>query len=249
MASTEATILTAFIFVSVFITVIAGYFIFRMYVYHKEYKVLQEEKLNAEMNAIKMERQYIANELHNDIVPILASIRFRLGLTEAKNLAEAEKCNEALSNCIQQIRIVVRELSPIGFYDKSFQQAIKEYLENEFRTDAVKIDFIEHEYIELHGDKNEYVYRIIQEVIENTLKHSKANNLIVEISKEENNLLIRTSDNGVGFDIDEISKTGKRGFGLVGIQNKIDYLKGSIHVSSRKNKGTKYNIRIPISDL
>jgi signal transduction histidine kinase len=220
-----------------------------MYLHHKEYKVLQDEKLHAEMNAIKMERLYIANELHNDIVPILASIRFRLGLAEAKNLEEAEKCNEALSHCIQQIRIVVRDLTPIGFYDKSFQQAIKEFIETGFINSTVKIDFIEYEYVELNGNKNEYVYRILQEIIENALKHSKANKLIIEISKENENLLIRTSDDGVGFDLDEITKTGKRGFGLVGIQNKIDYLKGTIHVNSRKNKGTKYNIRIPMSDV
>lgn len=208
--------------------------------------MLQDEKINAEINAIKTERLSIANELHNDIAPLLASIRFRLGAIETINNVELEKSNEALSICIEHIRGMVRDLAPIGLYDKSFQQAIKEYIKNPLRTDTMYIDFQELECIDLNGDKNEFAYRIIQEIIENAIKHSKAKNLIIEISKEEDQLLIRTSDDGVGFDIDKVSSSEKRGYGLISIQNKIDFIKGTLVLKTAINKGTKYNIRIPI---
>lgn len=248
MVSQETTILIAFTLVSIFILLITGYFFYRLHVHHKEYTILEKEKLNAEMNTIKNERLNIANELHNDIAPLLASIRFRLGAIDTKNKIDAEKCNEALSVCIEHIRGMVRNLAPIGLYDKTFQQAIKEYINNSLRAGSLIIDFREMEYVELEDKKNEFVYRIVQEIIENASKHSKAENMIIEVSMDENQLLIRTSDDGVGFEIDEVNASEKKGYGLLSIQNKIDFLKGSIAVKTGKNKGTKYNIRIPLAD-
>jgi len=242
----KTTILvTFFIFCGIVLTFI-GYFFYRIYMHNKEYQILQFEKLNAEINAAKTERSSIATELHNDIVPLLATVRFRLGSIVSEKQEDIAKCDEALSVSIEEIRRMVRDLAPIEFYDKTFQQAIKDLIQNPMKSGSLVIDFREHEFVEIENDKNEYVYRIVQEIIENAIKHSAAQKLIIEISKEDQHLLIRTSDDGIGFDIEKLSSSGKKGYGLVSIENKVEFLKGSLQIKTGINKGTKYNIRIPV---
>ena len=80
----------------------------------------------------------------------------------------------------------------------------------------------------------------------NAVRHSGANQLIVEFSIGSDNLLIRVADNGSGFDLPALRKAGKLGLGLNGIQSRIDYLRGSFSKEEPATMGTKYNIQIPI---
>jgi signal transduction histidine kinase len=70
--------------------------------------------------------------------------------------------------------------------------------------------------------------------------------LTIEFSLDDNLLLIRTADNGVGYDAYEVREKHKMGLGLLGIQSRIDYLNGTMVLSDELTKGTRYNIRIPI---
>ena len=87
---------------------------------------------------------------------------------------------------------------------------------------------------------------MLQEIILNTIKHAKANTLKIEISKEGDKLLIRTADDGIGFNLERMQAENKLGLGLLGIQSRIDFLKGTTSSSDETIKGTRYNIRIPI---
>jgi signal transduction histidine kinase len=89
------------------------------------------------------------------------------------------------------------------------------------------------------------IYRIIQETISNILKHAHATEIILQINRLEDDLLLIVEDNGTGFEIDA---TERPGIGLKNIQSRVDTLYGNLHIDSRKGKGTIITIEIPLTD-
>ena len=87
------------------------------------------------------------------------------------------------------------------------------------------------------------LYRVIQELVNNTLQHAKAESVTFSMHRQKRELEIDYADDGIGFD-PEIQAENE-GFGLSGIQSRIEYLKGSIELKSSKEQGTVYRILIP----
>ena len=87
------------------------------------------------------------------------------------------------------------------------------------------------------------LYRVIQECVNNVLKHAQANHLDISILKETTDIAVTIEDNGIGFDI--TNKDNFDGIGLKNIASRIKYLQGTIDFSSEKNKGTVVAIHIP----
>ena len=90
------------------------------------------------------------------------------------------------------------------------------------------------------------VYRIIQELVNNAIKHSNAAEILVQIRKDDQLLLIDVEDNGKGFGYNPDSK--KSGMGLAGITSRVNYWKGSLNIESDKSSGTSVHIEIPVKD-
>ena len=113
---------------------------------------------------------------------------------------------------------------------------------------GLKINFIELDDIHCSSEQNNYIFRIIQEIIINTNKHANAQVLDIEISMKENYLLIRTCDDGIGFDYSIQSQSSKKGYGLLDMQNKVEFLKGFLSFNDENKKGTQINIKIPLTN-
>jgi signal transduction histidine kinase len=138
-------------------------------------------------------------------------------------------------------------MAPLSIFEIPFQDALKMYIQEVNVHGTLKVELTEFDIVQLIPDQNNQIYRILQEIIQNTIKHAQASSLHIEISIEGDKiLLIRTSDNGVGYDLDKVRAANKLGMGLLGIQSRIDYLNGSLSTSDETKLGTKYNIRIPI---
>ena len=88
------------------------------------------------------------------------------------------------------------------------------------------------------------LYRVIQELINNVIKHAKANELKILLEKNKEQILVKIIDNGVGFDYEKALEKG--GLGLKNMLVRIEYLKGKVHFSSLKPQGTEVQISIPI---
>jgi signal transduction histidine kinase len=247
MDTEKRRILIAFVYVSGFVAILVIYFFIKIYRQHSRFRKLQKVKLNAEIAATALERTAIANQLHNDLGPYLSSITMRLQLIETAQQHHIEDCTQAVAHCVKKIRAMTRVLSPISLHELSFQTAIKQYIKEFKVSEVISIEFIEKDPIELLSEQHNQVYQILQEIIHNAVKHSKGKTLQIEVSKEKNNLLIRTKDDGVGFDETDEKVANKITYGLLSIQNRVDFLQGSIVKASQKGQGTKYNIRIPLS--
>ena len=246
MGPEERKIFITFASVTVFIALVIIYFFNNIYFQQRKYRKLEKDKLNAEINASAQERNQIATELHNDIGPFLASLRMRLDLLETTSTSEIEACKAALDKCVSQIRGMAKDLSPLNIFEISFQEALIQYIAEVNVNHTLNIKFTEITSVHLSPEHNNQLYRILQEIILNTIKHANASLLLIEISTEQGNLLIQTSENGIGFDIKEIRSRKKTGLGLLSISNKIGYLNGTFSISEDFSNGTKYNIRIPL---
>lgn len=247
MGTEERKIFIAFGFVVTFVGLVVIVFFINIFRQQRRYRILQKDKLDSEINAAELERNVIATELHNDIGPYLSSVKMRLDIIATTQNEEMEACKNALDKCVQQVRDMAKALAPLSIFEIPFQDALKKYVQEVNVQGNLKIHLTELERVQLTPDQNNQVYRILQEVIQNTIKHAQASSLLIEISKEDHRtLLIRTSDNGIGYDFDNVRAQNKLGLGLLGIQSRIDYLNGSMNTSEEIKLGTKYNIRIPI---
>jgi signal transduction histidine kinase len=247
MGTQERAIFIAFSLVAGFLAVLLAFFLLSLFKQNRKYRRLQKEKLNAEINATEIERNLIATELHNDIGPYLSSIKMRLNLLETKNSDDLLEVKAALDKCVDQVRGMAKSLAPLAIFHIALIDALKQYISQVSIDKSLKINLIEKVAPILSQDQSNQLYRILQEIILNTVKHAHATELNIEFSKEEDQLLIRTADNGVGYDTYEIRAQHKMGLGLLGIESRIEYLNGTMVVSDEIQKGTRYNIRIPIN--
>ncbi|MNN72413.1 Sensor histidine kinase ComP [compost metagenome] len=87
-----------------------------------------------------------------------------------------------------------------------------------------------------------HIYRIVQELLTNAIKHGKAKNILVQLIQEGDTILITVDDNGKGFDTGKMSNV--TGIGLKNIQNRVDFLKGKLSIDSDPRNGTSVNIEI-----
>ncbi|MNE69036.1 Sensor histidine kinase ComP [compost metagenome] len=87
-----------------------------------------------------------------------------------------------------------------------------------------------------------HIYRIVQELLTNAIKHGKAKNILVQLIQEGDTILITVDDNGKGFDTGKMSNV--TGIGLKNIQNRVDFLKGKLSIDSDPGNGTSVNIEI-----
>ena len=81
-------------------------------------------------------------------------------------------------------------------------------------------------------------------MVNNAIKHSKAQHLFIQLIKNDSQLTLTVEDNGIGFDIKEIQQL--KGFGINSIQSRVDYLNGNLEIDTSKNIGTTFNITIPL---
>ncbi len=131
-------------------------------------------------------------------------------------------------------------LTKFGLYD-----AVEELFEQLADTKELSVD------VEIHGDKKRLpenteimLYRIIQELVNNTLKHAKASNVAIQIIVLSQQLSIDYSDDGVGFDIEETLV--RKSVGLTSINSRVNFLNGNIDIQSKPGKGVQFHITIPL---
>lgn len=200
---------------------------------------LEEEKVK--------ERNRISEELHDGILGRLFGTRIGLGFIKVN--ADEEKYHfflNELQNIEKEIRTVSHKLSD-NFDDSevNFKSIIKKLILNKSEIGNFKYESEFDENINwylLDGIIKVNLYRIIQESIQNIIKHSNAKKLDIRFYLNNNNLILCLCDDGVGFDI----KKKRNGVGIKNIKSRVKKLNGICQYESALNKGTKIKIQIPI---
>jgi len=216
-------------------------------------KKSQEEFSKRLIQSQEEERKRIASELHDSLGQNLLIIKNRavLGLKSEETEFEKKQLNEISANAssaIDEVRRIAYNLHPYQLERLGLTKAIRSIIENletsteiNFKLEIDNIDNL------LKPEEEINLYRIIQECINNIVKHSESREAVISIIKGDG-ITITVNDNGKGFSTESVIVTsdGRKGFGLKNLQERVKLLKGELIIDSSENKGTKIQINIPL---
>jgi two-component system, NarL family, sensor kinase len=219
---------------------------------NKEIETLKTQKelnkLEALIEGEEKERKRIAQDLHDGINGDLSVIKYKITSVNQDVFSnnEKEEFNQAvtmLDNAIEQVRHISHNLAPPSLQNFNLVEAIQQYCNKISASNTLKIDFQNYgEFFTLNKDTETAIYRIVQEAINNIVKHSKASEALVQINTHQNNLLITIEDNGIGFK----PYNNYKGLGLKNIRSRVELLQGELTIESNKT-GTSIQINIDLN--
>ncbi|WP_343542629.1 tetratricopeptide repeat-containing sensor histidine kinase [Flavobacterium movens] len=210
--------------------------------------ILKEQELElikASISGQDKERQRISQELHDSIGGNLAAIKLQVNHLNPSNFSNIQNITYQLDETYQQVRNLSHTLLPKKFNQNKFLEVLESYLRNISDASKIKISYIPYpkkEINELHENIQVEIFKIIQELLTNTVKHAKASEIEIQLNYIENILNLLFEDNGVGFE----TQNDIKGIGLTNIENRINKLNGAFIIDSKLKRGTIINIEIPI---
>lgn len=221
-----------------------------------ERKKMQEDMVRNQIETQKLitqvtiqtqeqERREIGRELHDNINQILATAKLCMDVAINEEQFRKEllyRSYDNISKAINEIRILSKTLVPPSLGDIGLKEALLEMIENMAITDLqIRIKATDQHIENLSNNKKLIIYRIVQEQLNNILKHSKATEAHIELKTVKNWLLMTIKDNGIGFDPRKKSK----GIGLNNIISRVEMQNGKMEISSSAGKGCMLKIEIP----
>lgn len=217
--------------------------LYRLYVKESETKVSEE-------------RTQIACELHDGLVQSLAGLNFKLDLCQellkkdlAAGLEKLRETKAGLKTAIQEAREVIVNLRPVHYDKMELIPALTNYLKSYEIQSHIKTEFsVAGDETTLFPRTKVFLFRIIQEALSNVQKHAKADRVAVQIAIGREKLTATIADNGVGFDVESVSRDPEKWdhFGLRGILERARLVGGQAVIESKRGKGTRVLITVPL---
>lgn len=199
---------------------------------------------------VKQERKRIARNLHDTVSQDLFAASMVLsGIAQNVSQLDVDQVGsqllaveEMLQHAQNDLRILLLHLRPVELENKTLSEGFRMILKE--LTDKSDIEVVYHESILTLPKKIEdNIFRICQEFISNTLKHSQASRLEVYLNQTENELQLKMIDNGIGFDMDSVYDLS---YGLKNIEDRVEDLAGNLQLLSQPGKGVAMDIRLPL---
>jgi signal transduction histidine kinase len=203
--------------------------------------------LNATIDGKESERKQIAETLHDSVSTLLSSANLHLRATQAKfndnTPEEIDKTQKIIMEASQVIRSLSHTLVSSVLLKFGLEYAIKD-MANKYSNSQIEIETNLGVIGRYQQNFEIKTYNIIQEFLNNILKHSKAEKALINLEEVKGELSLKISDDGIGFDKTKIKN--KEGIGLNQIEARIQMMKGDFDVISSMNKGTIITVRLPI---
>lgn len=217
-------------------------------------EVMRQQDLatKAVLEAEENERKRIAGELHDGVGQMMSAARMNLSafehdlqLTDDKSKERFERIISLVDDSCKEVRIVSHNMMPNALLKNGLANAVRDFVDK-IDNRVIKVDLYSEGLNERIDSNTEAVlYRVIQECVNNVIKHSGANHLDISLIKEESAISVTIEDNGNGFDATQ--KENFEGIGLKNILTRIHYLKGEVEFDSRPGSGTLVAIHVPIA--
>jgi signal transduction histidine kinase len=228
------------------LVIILVFFLITIIRYHRRKAALSHEKIKSDFEYLDTERERIAIDLHDDLGALLSTVKIRLqclrDLSEP-NAKEIQYCEHLIDTIMQKLRNISFNMMPRVLLRKGLNQALQELIEVMTFSTNITVNYINNITV-LNKEMSVHIYRIVQEILNNTVKYSKAPMLNFTLSKIKNNIELHIADNGIGFNKDvEIKKPGR--LGLHTITARAALLKAKVHLTTKPGEGVDYFIKIP----
>ncbi|MBN1986241.1 MAG: sensor histidine kinase [Prolixibacteraceae bacterium] len=201
----------------------------------------QKEILRNTILAQEKERKRIARDLHDEVGAMLSVVKLNVGQIEKKADSEkykllAGETKSYLDDVITQVRRISRDLLPPSLEKLGLSFAIQELANWVNKSGQIKADYWSSgETVRFDSKKELAVFRIVQELLNNTLKHAEASQISIKTKFSDSTLAIAVSDNGKGFNLNEKMETG---LGLKNLESRSSVVNAKFKLKSNPGKGT-----------
>jgi signal transduction histidine kinase len=204
-------------------------------------------RLKAAISAQEKERKRIGAELHDNISQVLSTVRLNLELA-MKNPVEKDdliaKSSRALNNIIQEIRKMSRELISPGIKNNELPDLVDDLTCDISRVTGIQfdVDVSVFDKIRITLDEKIAIYRIIQEQLNNIMKHAEAKRVRIQAFAGNKKIMIEIADDGKGFDL----SVRKKGIGLINIISRAELFNGDVQIITAPGKGCMMRVTLEI---
>jgi signal transduction histidine kinase len=224
------------------------YFFYSILQQQKRVRRLERENADAHVQTLEKDRARIAADLHDELSPMLTGVSLWMKCFQLRREIDEENRLKAIyniENITNRMRAISFDLMPIKLKKNGLIETVDQFIGFISTGNVLNIRLIRSPHdIELEEQKIIHAYRIVQEIVHNTIKHAKATELTILLANEKGQVVIATKDNGTGFDHKQQLKDSK-GLGLKSMMNRINLLQADFLMDSKPGKGTSITIRIP----
>ncbi len=215
----------------------------------EEERLMKQKEINEAMIRVQEKERYeMSTELHDNVNQQLTVAMMYIASAEQKCKDDSGLLKQSsgfILNAIEEIRKLSQSLVTPLIKHFGLSKAVDSLLEdvaavNTLQTELMADTFTEED---IKYDFKLSLFRIVQEQVNNTIKHAKATQLIVELERDTEKIVLRISDNGVGFDVNQ----QRKGIGLYNIASRADVYNGQMEIQSISGRGTMLQITYPIN--
>jgi len=216
---------------------------------------LREAQISAVVDSQERERKRFASDLHDGMGQLVSTLQLTIqSIKQSKDLektiAQVENSEQLLSEIQSEIRNIAFNLMPPVLVKEGLIPASRELIRRLNKTDHLKVTLTAHDFAKRLSQVAEVsLYRIIQELLSNMIKHSKATEIVVSFTGFEEELVLTLEDNGIGYDLNAF-QTNERGNGWSTIQTRINLIRGEIEfdtVLGRKNNTVIIHVPLTVN--
>jgi signal transduction histidine kinase len=251
----SAIIYTFFAFLMMSIAILIFVYYSRKKIIEQEIKTRdleiehQKSLINAVINTQEKERNRIAQDLHDDISSGLnvVTINCHMLKTPGLNHTEQEKISDTIleltSRVLQSSRRIAHDLLPPVLDKFGLNSGITELAEDFNKTGKLTIDYKnESDFSKTPVQNHLHIFRILQELINNSIKHGKATEVLIHFFENNNRTKLLYKDNGCGFELNELEN--QKGLGMKNIESRITIIGATYKIVSGINKGIEVQVEI-----
>lgn len=221
---------------------------------------LEEAKMKQEFGikiiaAQEEERKRLSREIHDGPAQMMANVLMRTDLIEKlyrergieQAFAELSDLKQTVRNALSEVRRIIYDLRPMALDDLGIIPTLKKYISTTMEYNpGIQITFLSTESdLKLPNDYEVAIFRLIQECLNNAIKHAEPTIIQVKLERASKNINVVVRDNGKGFDTEQLKPNS---FGLIGLQERVDLLKGKMEIKSKIGEGTLVMFQIPYSE-
>jgi len=214
--------------------------------------IMEKRVLNAVINTEESERKRFAKDLHDGLGPLLSSVKMSFSAIEGKDDHSDQKAilssaKQAINEAISSLKEISNNLSPHILDNFGLASAIRSFTNKIDQTGKIKIEFRSNIHEKRYPGNTEVIlYRAICELINNTLKHSKAKKILISLDEEDGKLKVLYQDDGKGFDYNLVLLNETGGMGLPNIRSRINSINGNFAVDSLPGEGVVVTIEVGV---
>ena len=226
--------------------ILTAFFVVTILGYYRKKKALQLQKLKDDFHFLDKEKERIAYDLHDDVGASLSAIKFRLQMlpaTDEKSLLIIEDSEALIDEVMEKLKRISLNMMPRILERLGLDEALQDIISILTYPTSIEVHYAYS--VEIGKEQSLHIYRIAQEVLNNIVKHSKADHISFTINQIKNKILLHISDNGIGFHPQAAMKNS--GHGLRNIAARVGFLNAKLYLTSSPGNGTDYKIEIPLS--